>query len=248
MNVNFIITVNNRENYWPYLKEIFNSYKIIKPNIALCYNGNDKNFTADFKCINKGHIEGEIDLIIGGYNLLKNNKINKWVKIGVDSWLLNEEKILSIFNEMDKQNSIYGGSYWNGYDRLSTDIFFASTENINFLEELNYLYGPPGIEFKMLQLINKFGGFYIIPERQYVDGCSGSRFVVESLGWVIQHDLRLNLKFVELYKQKHFLKEYNEEYYQIVMKKINEFDWHNFIFVDQDIKKLDLQINEIMDL
>lgn len=77
MDVNFIITCYNREDYWPYLKKILQSYKIIKPNIAYCYSGDNQNEICDFKCKNRGHVEGDTDLMIGGYNVLKNNGVNK---------------------------------------------------------------------------------------------------------------------------------------------------------------------------
>jgi hypothetical protein len=87
MDVNFIVTCYNREEYWPYLKEILNSYKIIKPHIAYCYNGNKADEVCDFRCGNRGHIEGDTDMMIGGYNLLKDNGVKNWIKLSVDSWL-----------------------------------------------------------------------------------------------------------------------------------------------------------------
>jgi len=37
IEVNFIITVYDKEEYWPYLKDIINKYKNIKSNFVVCY-------------------------------------------------------------------------------------------------------------------------------------------------------------------------------------------------------------------
>ena len=98
MDVNFIITCYDREDYWPYLKKILDSYQTIKPHVAYCYSGVKEDVECDFRCSNRGHIEGDTDLMIGGYNLLKDNGVDKWIKLSVDSWLIDEEKIIELFN------------------------------------------------------------------------------------------------------------------------------------------------------
>lgn len=208
LDVNFIVTNYNREDYWPYLKNILNSYKKIKAHIAYCYSGVKQDEVCDFRCINRGHIEGDTDLMIGGYNLLKNNGVKKWIKICVDSWLLDEDKILGIFDVMDKNDYVYSGNTWTSSPYFATDIFFSRDNEFKFMEkftggaiqyitEINY-----SIEGYIADLARESNRYYLIPEREPVQGDYGTRFVVESLGWVMHHNLGDNIKFMEEYKKK----------------------------------------------
>lgn len=205
MDVNFIITCYNREDYWPYLKNIIESYKKITPHIAYCYSGIRSDVVCDFRCKNRGHIEGETDLIIGGYNALKNNGVKNWIKLAVDSWLLDEDKILNIFDVMEKNKYSYAGNYWVAEQWFSTDIFFSIDNEFNFMkkfseEAIHYITQIDySIEGFIADLARR-GGYYIIPEREPIKNASSpTRFEVKSLGWTMQHDLNLNLKFMNEY-------------------------------------------------
>jgi hypothetical protein len=208
MEINFIITCFNREDYWPYLKKIIQSYKKIKPNITYCYSGDNKDILCDYRCKNRGHVEGDTDLMIGGYNLLKNNGINKWIKICVDSWLLDEQKIIDIFNIMEKNEFVYAGNKWGGDNYFSTDIFFAIDDNFKFMKKftegaINYIENIDySIEGWMRTLAVNSNKYYIIPEREPIIGTYGNRFFVENLSWTMKHDLKDNIEQTNQYLKK----------------------------------------------
>ena len=205
MDVNFIITCYNREDYWPYLKKILDSYKTIVPHIAYCYSGVKEDEVCDFRCENRGHIEGDTDLMIGGYNKLKNNGVNKWIKICVDSWLIDEQKIIDIFNLMDKNDFVYSGNMWTGERWWSTDIFFVRENDFEFMKKftegaINYIENVDySIEGWIRNLAVSSGKYYIIPEREPISGGYGNRFFVDALSWTMKHDLNENIETANLY-------------------------------------------------
>lgn len=223
MNVNFIITCYDRESYWPHLKSIIESYKTIKPYIALCYNGLDENFDSDFRCEykpnggrgNERHPSGvdyadaDYELTMGGYNLLKSNGVDLWVKLSIDSWLLDENKLIQILENIEKQDCAYGGNIWYIRYNMSTDIFFANTKNKNIFEDLDkygveffdYLYSipnPQGFEHLMYFVSRQYNRL-IIMDREELSGDS-TRWECSKLGWTMSHFLEGNLKFMEEYK------------------------------------------------
>ena len=148
--VNIIITVYDREDYWPYLKHILDNYKTIKCNYVVCYSGEREDFHSDFKIknvINGGrgndhhpyscpHVDMDYELMMGGYELLKNNGVNNWIKLSVDSWLIDEFKIVSILNFLVEEECVYGGNIWYSHINLSSDIFFVNTRKHNIFEDL----------------------------------------------------------------------------------------------------------------
>jgi hypothetical protein len=211
VDINFIVTCYNREEYWPHLQNILNSYKKIKAHTVYCYSGVKPDVVCDFRCANRGHIEGDTDLMIGGYNFLKNNGVSKWIKISVDSWLLDEDKILDIFDIMDKNDQVYAGCRWTGDPWWSTDIFFSRDNDYHFMEKftstaINYITTVDySIERCIADVAKGYGKYYMIPERDPVPGNYGTRFVVDALGWVMYHDLNENLKYLEEYKKNHSL-------------------------------------------
>lgn len=220
--INFIITVYNRENYWSYLKSILDNYKQIKSNYVICYSGEDDNFYSDFKIkntINGGrgsdhhmhsspHVDMDYDLIIGGYNILKKNNVTNWIKLSVDSWLLDETKIIEIFDFLTNEDCSYAGNNWYSKFNKSTDIFFANTKNQNILEDfkkngkefLDYLYdikSPEGLERLMNYIIEPYN-YAIISDREPIVADS-TRWMVPKLGWCMSHNLETNIEFLKTY-------------------------------------------------
>ena len=53
MEINFIITCFDKEEYWSHLKEILDSFSKIKPNYVLVYNGENENFICDARLKNE---------------------------------------------------------------------------------------------------------------------------------------------------------------------------------------------------
>lgn len=244
--INFIVTIYNREDYWPYLKNILDSYKKIKSNYVLCYSGENPNFTCDIRrpnLINGGRgndhhehacVYADMDylLTLEGYNALKNNGVNSWVKICVDSWLLNEDKIIQIIDFIDNNDCVYAGNYWYTHINLSTDIFFANTKKNNIFNDLinygpqflDWLYSnkiPTGLENLMRYIVIPYD-HAIIMDREPL-AADTTRWMCPKLGWCMSHDLSTNIKF---------LNEYIPDNSPVVMSKINSnnapysFEWY----------------------
>jgi hypothetical protein len=223
MDVNFIITCYDKESYWEHLKSIIESYTIIKPHIALCYNGLDETFKSDFKCEYKpnggrgndrhpsgcDYADADYELTMGGYDVLKNNGVRLWVKLSIDSWLLDEKKIIKILNNLISEDCAYGGSIWYEKYNMSTDIFFANTMNDNIFEDLkiygveffDYLYSQPnpqGFEFLMTFMSKQYNRL-IINQRKLLHNGLGHRWSCPELGWTMSHNLNENILFKEKY-------------------------------------------------
>jgi hypothetical protein len=157
---------------------------MIKANIAFCYNG-QSNMDCNFRCDNPGLSAGDGKMICGGFNVLKNNGVHKWIKLSVDSWLCIEEAIVHLLNVMEKEKLHYIGSDWDktGY---STDIMFMDTMFIqSFVNSFK-----PGIKLEQQckHVAQNLGFYKIIPNR--------GRSLNTDLGWTMQHDLQKNLEFL----------------------------------------------------
>jgi hypothetical protein len=221
--INFIITVYDREDYWKYLKNILDGYVTIKSNYVVCYSGDRDDFEFNFRLKNKinggrgnnhhihasPHVDMEFDLIIGGYELLKNNNVTNWIKLSVDSWLLDENKIKQIVDFLDNEDCVYGGNEWYSHINLSTDIFFANTKKHNIFEDLkihgkhflDWLYYkqiPTGLENLMRYIVIPYD-YVIIMDREPLTS-DGTRWLCPELGWCMSHCLETNVEFLENYK------------------------------------------------
>jgi hypothetical protein len=208
--INFIITCHNRESYWIYLKQIILSYKKIRPNIILCYNGDDENFKKEAQIVipNTGHQHGEASLISNGFEYAKKNfDCKEFVKLSVDSWLLNENVILNILEIMSQNNIFYSGNVWNTNNQLSVDIFFINENFGNFLENFksqqndieNLKNGNSALENIIYNtVVNNNYKFMIIKDRDPVH--PNNRFVCYNLGWTMSHELEQNLNFIKIYE------------------------------------------------
>jgi len=197
--INFIITCFNREQYWKYLEKILQSYKIIEANYVLAYNGNDANFNGHYVGQNRGHQLGEYDCIVKGYKTLIPIS-HRWVKLSVDSWLLNEEKILDIFKKMEENKCGFAGQYWNPDNKdISTDIMFVDTRFGNIFEIMeNNTFQNINKKNKMEKyvynlLIENNIKIHFIPERYPIHW--ENREVCLKLGWTMNHDLDKNIEF-----------------------------------------------------
>jgi hypothetical protein len=200
--INFIITCYNREQYWEYLKQILDDYKLIESDYVITYNGVNNNFPAVYVGKNRGHQLGEYDCIIKGYETLIPIS-HRWVKLSVDSWLLNEKKILDIFNEMENKNSGYAGQFWNPDNKdISTDIMFVDTRFGNIFEIMKNNTFQNNKKNKMEKyvynlLIENNIKIHFIPERYPVHW--ENREKCEKLNWTMSHDLQENINCVKKY-------------------------------------------------
>jgi hypothetical protein len=215
ININFIITCFNREAYWPYLKKVLESYKNISPNIVLCYNGENQDFAKISNVVlnqNSGHQSGEANLIIQGAKYAKKHFDSKlFIKLSIDSWLLNEDIILNIFNKMQEHNIAYAGNHWNNHYQLSSDICFINENVINFFEPLEiicadmYKKNPSGhgtaLESAFFHVVASSNNKYlIIPEREPVH--DEFRFKCHELNWTMSHSLEENIEYLNKYSNK----------------------------------------------
>lgn len=227
MEVNFIITCYDKEIYYPYLERIIRSFKIIKPYIALAYNGREKllpmGFDPSFITENKinggrgpdnhpsnvTYSDADMELTVGGYEYLKNNGVKNWVKLSVDSWLVDESIIIQILEEMKKKKCAYAGNWWYSLYQLSTDIIFANTEIHNIFEDFkthgtaffDHLYATKssgGFELFMKWIAAPYNRL-IIKDREPLTP-DITRWVVDKLGWTMKHKLQENIEFYNNYK------------------------------------------------
>ena len=213
--VNFIITCFNREDYWKYLKQILDNYKSIESNYIITYNGKNPDPNGVYVGPNRGHSLGEYDCIIKGYNILKSDS-HRWIKLSVDSWLLNEEKILDIFHNMEKTQSGYAGHFWNEPNRdISTDIFFVDTRFGNIFDlmrkkEFPFFENNKYLEEGVYQLLKKNNiKIYLIEERNPIHW--ENREICKKLNWTMSHDLEKNIEYVKKTLNKNFFNNLKNE-------------------------------------
>jgi hypothetical protein len=192
MKIGFIITVFNREEYLPFLLRIIRGYKKISPEVAVCYNGDKPEFLCDVSIKNNGHQQGDMDLTVAGYNRLVERGVFRFVKIGVDSWMLDESVIVKIFERMEKSRCGYAGNRWNGgEDSLATDIIFCDARFGNVFEGLS-LDGFPAFEQAMYgACLRKKIKILFLDGRNPVHPFN--RHEVESYKWTMHHRLSDNL-------------------------------------------------------
>jgi hypothetical protein len=165
----------------------------------MCYNGKDRDFQFEFKCENKGKEAGEFDLIRGGFAWLESFGVDSWVKLSVDSWLLDEDKIVAIIEKMQSKKAHYAGAMWDNDNELSTDIFFADTV---FMKAFCSGKLDRKIEKYAFEVARKCGPMYLIPERGRAAREEPGRWSVPELGWCMFHDLHKNIDFAKSYKVK----------------------------------------------
>lgn len=202
LDVNFIVTCYNHEAWWPYLKELILSYKQITPHIALCYDGNKPDFSCDFRRKNRGPsrspVQADGELIVGGFRKLKDNGVNRWIKLSVDSWLCREQVVVDLLMRMELNHYHYMGSKWYGRsNQYSTDIMFTDTM---FMQRFtDFIAANPkrknNLEYYAAWTAGRLGGAYMIPGRVFPPVR-----LAPALGWTMQHDLKNNVNFLNKYR------------------------------------------------
>ena len=191
--INFIVTCFDKEKYWPFLKTILEKYKKIKANYVIAYNGNIEGFS-EIKIHNSGHHQGDMELTLVGYEALKHNGCGRFVKLSVDSWIIDESRIIDIFEKMQsKKGSNYAGCHWDIYESLSTDIFFATSDLFEKLKKVRKI-----TDMYERIMFNIASNPYIITERHPVHW--DNRWKCEKLKWTMHHDLDQNIANYEKYK------------------------------------------------
>jgi hypothetical protein len=206
MNINFIITCYDKEEYLPYLQDILNSYKKIKATYTVVYTGNNEEFSANIVIPNRGHSKGDYDCMTRGYLDLKSKNVDtRYIKIGIDSWLLDEDKLIEIFNKMEESQCGYSGIWWDSHkDDISTDIFFVDTRFGNIFEKMLQVDVPDSLihrlEVYMYNLLNLHNiKIHFLLERWPT--WSQYRWQCPTLGWTMSHDLQENINFLNEFRK-----------------------------------------------
>ena len=202
MRINFIITANDKEDFLEPLLSVLRGYKKIKVSHCIAYNGKQDDFPRHMWIPNRGHQQGDMDLTKAGYYALKSNNVFRFIKIGIDSFLLDEDQIIRIFNEMEKSQCGYAGNRWGHEDEqsLSTDIIFSDIMFGNVFDGLD-MEGYPGYEFAMWGHCNKYKiKAMMIKERIPVH--QANRLECEALKWTMHHQLERNIANMEKWGYK----------------------------------------------
>jgi hypothetical protein len=195
MKINFIITAFDKEIYLPTLLKIIRSYKRIEPEIVIAYNGSKADFPCTLRRPNMGHQHGDHDLTMTGYNHFKTiNDGFRFIKIGIDSFLLDENYLIHFFDMLPVSSCCYAGNRWHSEESnsLATDIMFLDTR---FGNPLNPPHGmtKDGDDYEQwmwqsMQRNNLHTMF--IPYRTPVH--PNNRLECEPLKWTMHHQLERN--------------------------------------------------------
>lgn len=197
MKINFIITAFDKEIYLPHLLRVIQSYVTVEPQIVIAYNGSDPNFPCTLRRPNMGHQHGDHDLTMTGFNHFRTlNDGFRFIKIGIDSFLLDENFLIHIFDTMQKERACYAGNPWHNEDSpsLSTDVIFLDTR---FGNPLNPPHGmeKDGDDYEswLWKSIHKRNLKWLeIQQRKPVH--PDNRMECEELKWTMHHQLQANLE------------------------------------------------------
>jgi hypothetical protein len=190
LDVTVILTCFDREAYVPYALRVIESYRRLRPQVVLCYNG-----TNDLSCDvhlppDRKHV-GDHAMTLAGYRLRRHDRI---LKLSIDSWLLDEEPIVRIFDRLESQQLPYAGNHWHGNvpGSLATDIIFADLRFGDPFANWTEL-GPTNMEAGLWTQLRSLGKRHLtILEREPVH--QTNRFACSKLRWAMDHDLEKNLE------------------------------------------------------
>ena len=201
MEINLIVTCYNKEEYLLGLLECINNYKKLKVNVCISYNGKLDSFPCDIKLTNNGHQIGDIELTLAGYSKLKTNGITRFIKIAIDSWLMDENVIIEIFKGLENNKSAYGGNYWFSENSasLATDIIFADIRYGDIFE--NFTWDGLYFESSLYQTIKK-NNFKVSFINERIPANPTYRFDCEKLNWTMSHSILDNLDKLWKFKKR----------------------------------------------
>ncbi len=196
MEINFIITAHDKECYLPYLRKVLMCYQKIKPSYVVIYSGSNKEFPCTLRRPHMPHSDGDLDLTLTGFNHLRTmNDGFRFIKMGIDTLLLDEGAVIEIFLAMERAGACYAGNAWHGNDSesLSTDIIFLDTR---FGNPLNPPHGleKDGADFEkwMWQSMRHRGLKCLnIAARDPVH--PNNRMECAKLKWTMHHQLENNV-------------------------------------------------------
>lgn len=203
MEVNFLITCFNKEHFADFYRyTILKQFKKIVPKVTLAYNGIRPFYPCDVSIPNRGLQLGEYDLILSAFRQA-DKTVTRFIKLSADSWLCNEDKIIEIFQRMEKDKCGYAGNYWFPGPHphtLSTDIFFLDTRFGSPMFHLQEPIDKPyhELEFSMYKAVQAGTKALIIQEREPTHPTH--RNICEELQWTMQDDFVMNLSNYKRWK------------------------------------------------
>jgi hypothetical protein len=195
MDVNILITCYNTEKHVPILLDILKQFKQIKPTFCVVYSGDQPDFPCHVRIKDTKKNSRELAMIVEGMHWFKQNKtvVSRFLKLSAYVWPLNEDKILKIFEDMDKIRRPYAGNIWhyNVSGSLSADFFLLNTDYGDVFSNVTQVINDTEVTiFQLLQEKNK--NPYLIPERQPVFW--NNYWECKKLGLVMRPDLEENLE------------------------------------------------------
>jgi len=171
MNINIIVTCYNTEDHLSSLMKILDGFTKIKPIVCVAYSGSHESFPCDVRLQNTGDNSRELSMIVESMKWFKAKKVQstRYLKLSAHVWPLNEDKLISIFEEMDKVRRPFAGNYWhhNFEGSLSADFFLLNTEYGNIFSNVTQVVNDTEVTIYQL-LKGKNKNPYIIPGRDPV--------------------------------------------------------------------------------
>jgi hypothetical protein len=197
MEVNFIVTVFDKETYLPHLFEVLDSYSLVRPTVTIAYNGPRHDFQCNVRRPNMGLQHGDHDLTVSGYNHFRTlNDGFRFIKIGIDTFLLDEKLIVHIFETMERGQCCYAGNRWHHEDSptLATDIIFLDTRFGNPLDPPHGMakVGHDYESWMWHSIHSKNLKWLEIEQRKPVH--MANRHECEKLKWTMHHQLERNVE------------------------------------------------------
>lgn len=208
MKCNFIITAHDKEIYLPYLLRVIHSYRKVEPEIVIAYNGSDPEFPCTLRRPNMGQSDGDNDLTMSGYNHFRTiNDGFRFIKTGVDTFLLDEDMLVHIFEVMERESACYAGNPWHGNDSesLSTDIIFLDTR---FGNPLNPPHGMErdGADFeKRMWQSMRHRNLKCLTIQQRNPVHPNNRLECAALKWTMHHQLENNIENMKRWDYGHLI-------------------------------------------
>ena len=193
MRVGFVITAFNKEEFRDLCLRVIYNYKRIRPEVVVCYNGDDHEFPCDIRMGNRGHQDGDCDLTLAGYDHLITNGHDRIIKIGLDTCLCDEFKLLELFHRMEHIGACYAGNRWGhqGEETFSTDIMLLDLRSGAPFSGPFYREGPAFEWWMFNQMRRRRLHALMIDERIPVH--PGNRMECAKLKWTMHHQLENNV-------------------------------------------------------
>jgi hypothetical protein len=183
--------------------KIISEFKSIKPTVCIVYSGEHKGEVPCNVYIEKTeNTSRELAMILQGIEWFRKKQTGctRYLKLTANVWPADENKIIKIFEEMDKIRRPYAGNIWhhNLEGSLSADFFLLNTEYGEIFKNINRMINDTEVTIYHL-LKEKRKNPYIIPEREPVFW--NNFFECKKLGLAMQKKVVDNIPLFEELKK-----------------------------------------------